>query len=121
MNSLTTPSYNHSSTEQDKEEEETNNGTYGEDVWEVIRLDLKKRGTELRWVFYWPCLPLLMNRFCQYHLRNVTTGTTKMIMYDQTARRSPGINQAIEEYWIERKRLGKITPLQQMALDDGFF
>jgi hypothetical protein len=48
MNSLTTPSYNHSSTEQDKEEEETNNGTYGEDVWEVIRLDLKKRGTELR-------------------------------------------------------------------------
>jgi hypothetical protein len=44
-----------------------------------------------------------------------------MIMYDQIARRSPGINQAIEEYWIERKRLGKITPLQQMALDNGFF
>jgi hypothetical protein len=48
MDSLTTPSYNHSSTEQDKEEEETNNGTDSEDVWQVIRLGLKKRGTEFR-------------------------------------------------------------------------
>jgi hypothetical protein len=48
MNSVTTPSCNHSNTEQDKEEEEINNGYNGEDVWEIIRLDLKKRGTEFR-------------------------------------------------------------------------
>jgi hypothetical protein len=52
MKSLTTPSCNRSNTEQDKEEEETNKGYNGEngqkDVWEVIRVDLKKRGTESR-------------------------------------------------------------------------
>jgi hypothetical protein len=42
-------------------------------------------------------------------------------MYHLTAKRTAGINQAIEEYWTERKRLGKMTPLQQMALDDGTF
>jgi hypothetical protein len=62
-----------------------------------------------------------MNRFCQYWVKNIATGTTKFIMYHLTAKRTPGINQAIEEYWIERKLLGKITPLQQMALDDGTF
>jgi hypothetical protein len=41
-----------SNTDQDEEEEETNQGNNNEngqeDVWEVIRVDLKKRGTESR-------------------------------------------------------------------------
>jgi hypothetical protein len=58
MNSHSTPSSNcsnqvySSNTDQDKEEEETNQGNNNEngqeDVWEVIRVDLKKRGTESR-------------------------------------------------------------------------
>jgi hypothetical protein len=70
---------------------------------------------------YGPACRLLMNRFCQYWVRNIATGTTKLIMYHLVAKRTPGINQAIEEYWTERKCSGKMTPLQQMALDDGTF
>jgi hypothetical protein len=92
-----------------------------EDVWEVIRVDLKKRGTESRRVWLWCCLLLLMSRFCQYWVKNVASGTTKLIMYHLTAKRTPGINQAIEEYWVAKKQSGKMTPLQQMALDDGFY
>jgi hypothetical protein len=62
-----------------------------------------------------------MDRACQYWVRNIATGTIELIMYNLVAKRTPGINQAIEEYWIERKRSGKVTPLQQMALDDGTF
>jgi hypothetical protein len=54
-------------------------------------------------------------------MRNVTAGTIKMIMYNQSAKRTPGINHAIKQYWVEKKCSGKMTLLQQRALKDGFF
>jgi hypothetical protein len=80
-----------------------------------------KKGVLKGEFIYDPAFRLLMNRACQYWVRNIATGTTKLIMYNLVAKRTPGINQAIGEYWTERKRSGKMTPLQQMALDDGTF
>jgi hypothetical protein len=54
-------------------------------------------------------------------MRNVTAGTIRMIMYNQSAKRTLGINHAIKEYWIEKKCSGKMILLQRRALKDGFF
>jgi hypothetical protein len=99
----------------------TKTSGYQSDAWKVIRVDWKNKGTVFRQVERWSSWPLLIHRFCQYWVDHISTGTRQMIMYNQRAKRSPGMILAIKEYWTERKRLGKMPAPQQMALDDGFY